>query len=123
MHDENLVGIQQNLSCVCAVHQITIMAQEYNDGKMSPNLQVVVFLLTGIYLSYICVRVCVYGNKRAMSHLLLYRFQFQRSYTTSEHSFSYVSSYSHDSSLLFIFPREFVLPCIVRATVLFVRFI
>ena len=44
-----------------------------------------------------------------MPHLLLYRFQFQRSYTASEHSFSQSSScYYYYSSLLFIFPRDFV---------------
>ena len=67
--------------------------------------------------------VCVRVNKSAMSHLLLYRFQFQRSFCICRSILSLILLrilIIIYSSLLFIFPRDFVLPCIV-STVLSVH--
>ena len=67
------------------------------------------FLRVNFIIACVSVRI-VYAR---WPSLLLYRFQFQGSYAMSEHSFSHsFSYYSYCSSLLFIFPRDFVFACI-----------
>ena len=66
------------------------------------------FLRVNFIIAYVSVRISA-----RWPSLLLYRFQFQGSYAMSEHSFSRsFSYYSYCSSLLFIFPRDFVFACI-----------
>ena len=66
------------------------------------------FLRVNFIIAYVSVRISA-----RWPSLLLYRFQFQGSYAMSEHSFSHsFSYYSYCSSLLFIFPRDFVFACI-----------
>ena len=97
--------------CVRAVeHQITIWKKEHNDGKMSPNLQVVVSLLTSKFYH----RLCKCTNKRALAIFAALQVSISRiiCYVGAFFLSFFFLLCSYCSSLLFIFPRDFVFACI-----------